>query len=46
MSRTEKEESKDACEYVFIGHTGPDYSVSISLDDKFLISGSYDSTMI
>ena len=41
--RPDREESKilnERSEFSLIGHSGPVYSVHISIDDKFLISGS------
>jgi hypothetical protein len=29
---------------MLIGHSGPIYGLSISIDDKMLLSGSYDTT--
>lgn len=31
---------KQESEFILIGHSGPVFAVSISVDDKFLISGS------
>ena len=31
---------KDKSEFMLIGHSGPVYSVAISIDDKYIISGS------
>jgi hypothetical protein len=41
--RPDREESKvmqEKSEFTLVGHCGPVYSVHISVDDKFLISGS------
>ena len=46
--RPEKEEQKLVKEqksFILIGHSGPVYGVSISIDDKYLISGSHDCTI-
>lgn len=46
--RPEREESKilkEYSEFTLVGHSGPVFSVSISLDDKFIISGSQDCTI-
>lgn len=46
--RPEDEEAKilrQESEFVLIGHEGPVYAVSISLDDKFIVSGSQDCTI-
>jgi len=45
MTKEEMEGRKEQQEFMFIGHKGPVYSVSISLDDKFIISGSFDCTV-
>lgn len=50
-AETEKKEEgqksaiKDTDEYELVGHTGPVFAVSISIDDKHLLSGSYDNTI-
>jgi len=47
-ARPEQEERKvlkEKSECCLIGHSGPVYSVSISIDDKFLLSGSQDTTI-
>ena len=44
----EKEEQKiieKMSETTLVGHSGPVYSTSIMLDDKYLVSGSHDSTI-
>jgi len=41
--RPDQEESKlikEQSEFTLIGHAGPVYSLSFSLDDKYLLSGS------
>ena len=41
--RPDTEESKivrEQSEFTLVGHSGPVFAVSISLDDKYLISGS------
>ena len=46
--RPDTEESKvvrEQSEFSLVGHSGPVFAVSISLDDKFLISGSQDCTV-
>jgi transcription initiation factor TFIID subunit 5 len=35
----------DTEEYELVGHTGPVFSVAISICDKHLLSGSYDNTI-
>lgn len=32
-------------EFTFVGHSGPVYSTSIMLDDKYMVSGSHDCTI-
>jgi WD40 repeat protein len=44
VPKDEIEDLKDSSEFLLIGHSGPVYSVSISVDDKFMISGSFDCT--
>ena len=41
----EQPEEGDTEEYELVGHTGPVFSVAISIDDKHLLSGSYDNTI-
>lgn len=36
---------KEMSECVLVGHSAPVYAVSISIDDKYLISGSGDNTI-
>ena len=36
---------KEQSEFTLVGHSGPVFSVSISLDDKFILSGSLDCTV-
>ena len=46
--RPDREESKlvkEQSEFTLVGHAGPVFAVSISLDEKFLISGSQDCTI-
>ena len=46
--RPDREESKtlqEKSEFTLVGHCGPVYSVHISIDDKFLISGSQDCSI-
>lgn len=46
--RPDQEESKlikEQSEFTLIGHAGPVYSLSFSLDDKYLLSGSQDCTV-
>lgn len=46
--RPDREESKlvkEQSEFALVGHAGPVFAVSISLDEKFLISGSQDCTI-
>ena len=41
--RPDREESKivkEKSDFTLVGHSGPVYSIHISIDDKFLISGS------
>lgn len=35
----------DKEEYELVGHSGPVFSVAISVCDKHLLSGSYDNTI-
>ncbi len=39
-----KEEKKAESEFLLIGHSGPVYGVSISIDEKWLLSCSNDCT--
>ena len=41
----EKRLLKQYSEFSLVGHTGPVYAVSISLDEKFIVSGSQDCTV-
>ena len=43
-TKAEQEEKKQAKDYVLLGHSGPVYGLSVSIDDKMLLSGSYDTT--
>ena len=38
-------DSNDTDEYELVGHEGPVFSVTISVCDKHLLSGSYDNTI-
>jgi len=47
-ARPDAEEAKiiqEMSECVLVGHSGPVYATSISIDDKYLISGSGDNTI-
>lgn len=46
--RPDLEESKvlrEQMDFTLVGHSGPVYSVSVSLDDKYILSGSHDCTV-
>lgn len=43
-SLNEKEEYKSQKDFMLLGHSGPVYGLSISLDDKNILSCSYDTT--
>lgn len=46
--RAETEEQKlmkEKSEFTLVGHSGPVFAVSISVDDKFILSGSMDTTV-
>lgn len=42
--KASKEEKKAESEFLLIGHSGPVYGVSISIDEKWLLSCSNDCT--
>lgn len=42
--KQDQEERKSSKEFVLLGHSGPVYGLSVSVDDKMLLSGSYDTT--
>jgi WD40 repeat protein len=47
-ARPDAEKAKiiqEMSECVLVGHSGPVYATSISIDDKYLISGSGDNTI-
>ena len=43
-SKLELDEKKSQQEFILLGHSGPVYGLSISVDDKMLLSCSYDTT--
>jgi len=40
----EQEEKKNMKEFVLLGHSGPVYGLNLSVDDKLLLSCSFDTT--
>lgn len=45
QNKVEKQLMKDQSEFTLVGHSGPVFAVSVSVDDKYLLSGSFDTTI-
>lgn len=43
-AKVDIEERKTKKEFILLGHSGPVYGLSVSIDDKMLLSSSYDTT--
>jgi WD40 repeat protein len=43
-TRAEKQNKRHQKEFMLIGHSGPVYGVSVSVDEKWLLSCSQDCT--